>query len=235
MSASHGEIGNAMADAADAELGLSPGKTLKQDPEGQQYLHEGIIPSKSVGSEDHQDEVIHSQVTRQMHNVGATDTRGALGSSPHVLDRFCVEDSRPPDVCNSNMDVGSAVLTPGPDEVDQEDFTKVPLDRHGLRDDQSPMFNLWNCKFNQQSKKNVVTPNLAKRLATRAAVIRAMMLAPTRGLLGQVSGNPDFMEVACAPESSLSSEMMKQGYSIKRINYKEGYDLESKRGTSMLK
>ena len=235
MSASHSEIGGAMVDAADAESGLSSGKTLKQDPEGQQSMHDGIIPPKPVGSKDHQDEVIHSQVTRQEHNVGATDTRGALGSSPHVLDRCCVEDSRPPDVCNSNMDVGSAVLTPEPDEADQEDGEKVPLDRHGLKDDQSPMFNLRNGKFNQQSKKNVITPNLAKRLATRAAVIGAMMLAPTRGLLSQVSGHPDFMEVACAPESSLSAEMMKQGYSIKRINYREGYDLESKRGTSMLR
>ena len=92
---------------------------------------------------------------------------------------------------------------------------------------------LWN--GNQQSKKNIVTPNLAKRLATKAAVIGAMMLAPTGGLHSQVSGNPDFMEAACAPESSLSGEMMKQGFSIKRINYKEGYDLESKTGTSMLK
>ena len=52
-----------------------------------------------------------------LHNFGATVARGALGSSPHVLDRCCVVDSRPSDDCNSNTDGGLAFLTLGQEEI----------------------------------------------------------------------------------------------------------------------
>ena len=96
VSVSHGEFGNAMAKADDVEIDPLSGKTLKQDPEDQQSMHGGKIPSTMVDSTDHKDEVIHSQVTRNLHKVKATDTRGALSSSPHVLDRCCVEAFRDP-------------------------------------------------------------------------------------------------------------------------------------------
>lgn len=87
----------------------------------------------------------------------------------------------------------------------------------------------------QQSKNNLVGANLAKRLAVKAAMIGAMVLAPTASLMGQLRGASDFLEIACSPESALSSEMIKMGHSAKRINYKEGFDLETRRGTSLLK
>ena len=37
------------------------------------------------------------------------------------------------------MDVSSAALSPGLGDMEQEDAIKIPLDRHGLKDDQSPM------------------------------------------------------------------------------------------------
>ena len=87
----------------------------------------------------------------------------------------------------------------------------------------------------QQSKNNLVGANLAKRLAVKAAMIGAMVLAPTASLMGQLRGASDFLEIACSPESALSNEMIKMGHSAKRINYKEGFDLETRRGTSLLK
>lgn len=63
----------------------------------------------------------------------------------------------------------------------------------------------------------------------------AMVMAPVQSLMSQMSGVPDFMEIACAPYSALSQEVIDCGYTAKRINYSEGYDLESKFGTSKLK
>ena len=49
-----------------------------------------------------------------------------------------------------------------------------------------------------------------------------------------MSSHADFMEVACAPNSGLSSKMQELGFNIERVNYKEGYDLDRKSGTLKL-
>ena len=90
-------------------------------------------------------------------------------------------------------------------------------------------------KVQSDSGKNVVWPSVAKKLAVNAAVLGAFLIGPCHGLLGQLQSSPDFMEVACAPNSSLSSQMEENGYMIKRVNYKSGFDLASRQGTSMLK
>ena len=77
-------------------------------------------------------------------------------------------------------------------------------------------------------------PNLAKKLATGAAVLGASIALPVQGLFSQLQDAPDFVEVACAQDSSLTSAMEDMGYVCKRVNYKTGYDLSSKRGTTML-
>ena len=89
--------------------------------------------------------------------------------------------------------------------------------------------------FHVQSEKNKVGGGLAYRLAKSAAVLGAMVLAPVSGLLGGIQGSADFVEVACSPTSSLSTAIESMGHSIKRVNYREGYDLESRIGTSLLK
>ena len=72
-------------------------------------------------------------------------------------------------------------------------------------------------------------------MALGAALVGTMVLAPVQSLMTQMQLGVDFMEVACAPNSSLSTLMEHKGYSIKRINYREGYDLESRTGTQLLK
>lgn len=62
-----------------------------------------------------------------------------------------------------------------------------------------------------------------------------MVLLPVHGLMTQLAASADFMEVACAPTSSLSEMMMEKGFVAKRINYKNGFDLESRQGTQMLR
>ena len=87
----------------------------------------------------------------------------------------------------------------------------------------------------RSTTSNVVTGSIAKKLSVQAAMMGAMVMAPVQSLMSQMSGVPDFMEIACAPYSALSQEVIDCGYTAKRINYSEGYDLESKFGTSKLK
>eukprot|EP00435_Cladocopium_sp_Y103_P048990 s1130_g14.t1 len=94
---------------------------------------------------------------------------------------------------------------------------------------------------NTQSKRNVVMPPLAKKLAVSVATIGAALSQPVHGLFSQIAGSPDFMagspdfmEIACAEDSALRSSMASLGYACKRVNYKQGYDLSKKSGTAML-
>lgn len=45
----------------------------------------------------------------------------------------------------------------------------------------------------------------------------------------------DLLEIACSPTSELSSTFEAAGYTTLRVNYKSGFDLDSKQGTSLLK
>ena len=86
-----------------------------------------------------------------------------------------------------------------------------------------------------QSKRNVVLPPLAKKIAASVAVLGATIAGPTQGLFSQLSGSPDFMEVACAEDSSLTTQMESLGYACRRINFKQGYDLSRPAGTAKLR
>ena len=83
-------------------------------------------------------------------------------------------------------------------------------------------------------KKKGVSPFTARKMAANVAMIGALVMTPMRTLMSQISQNVDFVEVACAPTSSLSTKMSDLGYSVQRINYREGYDLEKKAGTKLL-
>ena len=85
------------------------------------------------------------------------------------------------------------------------------------------------------SNSQAVPAGTLKKMALGAALVGTMVLAPVQSLMTQMQLGVDFMEVACAPNSSLSSMMEHKGYSIKRINYREGYDLETRAGTQLLR
>ena len=115
---------------------------------------------------------------------------------------------------------------------------------HGVRSDSialaQPIFyeqgrNSIKAADKTQSRKNIVMPSLAKKLATSVAVRGAAITQPVQGLMAQLHDSPDFVEIACAPNSALTEQMEDYGFTCKRINYKSGYDLSSTRGTSMLK
>lgn len=86
-----------------------------------------------------------------------------------------------------------------------------------------------------QSNKNNLPQSSSRRIACGMAALGAMVMLPIQGLMAQISMVPDFVEVACSPTSSLSEEMTKLGFMSKRVNYREGFDLESPKGTAMLK
>ncbi|CAK9033189.1 unnamed protein product [Durusdinium trenchii] len=71
-------------------------------------------------------------------------------------------------------------------------------------------------------------------MSIKAAILGAMIMAPMQSLFTQMAGTVDFMEVACSATSALSTEMEANGYSIQRVNYLEGFDLDKKSGTEKL-
>ena len=112
-------------------------------------------------------------------------------------------------------------------------FFQEAMDRHGHPDSFGKQANMWNTLPKRQSPLNKLTPHVSSKMARNAALIGAMVLAPMAGLFSHMKKSPDFLEVACAPDSRLSAGFEKAGYVSKRINYREGFDLESTTGTKM--
>ena len=87
-------------------------------------------------------------------------------------------------------------------------------------------------ELKDQSTKRSVVPFMARRLAYGAAAIGAAILQPAMMMMNEIDPRLDLMEVACAPTSSLSQEFINAGYECLRVNYKSGYDLDRRAGTS---
>ena len=83
-------------------------------------------------------------------------------------------------------------------------------------------------------KKHGVPPSTARKLAANSAMLSAMMVMSVRGLFGQLSSGTDFVEIACSPTSSMTTAMEELGHHCTRVNFKSGYDLEKKSGTTAL-
>ena len=83
-------------------------------------------------------------------------------------------------------------------------------------------------------KQKGVSPYVARKLASNVALLSAMILMPMRSLMSQMTTSLDFVEVACAPTSSLTARMEELGFSFQRVNYKEGFDLDKSSGTRRL-
>ena len=81
--------------------------------------------------------------------------------------------------------------------------------------------------------EKVVRPSVAKRLALAAAMTVTLM-EPVREMINNVSPQVDVMEIACSPESTLTASFQQKGYYGERINFKTGYDLDTRKGTSRL-
>lgn len=81
--------------------------------------------------------------------------------------------------------------------------------------------------------EKTVRPSLAKRLAM-AAALTATLLNPVRDMVNVISPEVDIMEIACAPESTLTGVFEQHGYNGFRVNYKTGFNLDTPKGTTML-
>lgn len=87
------------------------------------------------------------------------------------------------------------------------------------------------------SVKNCVArsllPPLAKKLAA-AASLTALVLEPYKNVFAAVENRLDLMEVACSPTSTLTSTFEDAGLRCLRVNYQTGFDLDTRKGTSIL-
>ena len=86
----------------------------------------------------------------------------------------------------------------------------------------------------RHSDKNVISAHTSRQISRQVAALGAMVLMPLQGLMTSMANSIDFMEIACSPFSALSSEMESLGYTIKRVNFKSGFDLDSRQGTRLL-
>ena len=87
---------------------------------------------------------------------------------------------------------------------------------------------MWN------TTQKPIRPTLARRLA-RAAAMTMTLMQPLQSLVGAVTPQVDIMEVACSPNSTMTTTFQEQGYTGLRINYRTGYDLDTKKGTEYLR
>ena len=58
----------------------------------------------------------------------------------------------------------------------------------------------------------------------------ASVMDPIQELFQAIQPRSDFAEICCSPTSSMSNAVSDLGYKTQRINYKEGYDMQSKVG-----
>ena len=79
-----------------------------------------------------------------------------------------------------------------------------------------------------------ILPPLAKRLAKAAALTRVLM-APIYEMVNAIDSKIDLMEIACSPTSSLTSAFEASGFNCLRVNHLSNFDLDTLKGTTMLK
>lgn len=68
-----------------------------------------------------------------------------------------------------------------------------------------------------------------------AALIGGAIMQPMHELVHAMSPQLDMMEIACSPNSSLTAAFEDSGYQCQRINFRSGFDLESRKGTQKLR
>ena len=101
-------------------------------------------------------------------------------------------------------------------------------------DDSSPVDSkCFNVATTANVTKKMVRPVLAKRLA-KAAALTTVLMQPVKELFSAVSNQVDVVEVACSPTSELTSTFEDAGYKCLRVNYRNGFDLDTRKGTKKL-
>ena len=73
-----------------------------------------------------------------------------------------------------------------------------------------------------RTKRARIPPSTARKMSANAAMIGAVMMLSVRGLMAQLTTSTDFMEIACAPTSSLSTHMEEMGWRQCEANQLQG-------------
>ena len=146
------------------------------------------------------------------------------------------EFPQPPDttsttnhVCATCSMSSMARIFPGEAAYDRTSCMLSSVTRSSSMTTPSPSLEREIAETNHMVKKTV-RPSLAKRLAVAAALSLTVM-EPVKELMQTVGPAVDIMEIACSPESTLTGIFEKSGYQGERINFKTGYDLDTRSGT----
>ena len=86
-----------------------------------------------------------------------------------------------------------------------------------------------------RGSSRMLSPYVARKLAMGAALIGGAIMQPMHELVHAMSPQLDMMEIACSPNSSLTAAFEDSGYQCQRINFRSGFDLESRKGTQKLR
>ena len=95
------------------------------------------------------------------------------------------------------------------------------------RDTTKDIMSVKNC-FSKE-----VLPPLARKLA-KAATLTAVLMQPVRDVFTNIEDKIDLVEIACAPNSSLTNTFETNGLRCLRVNRLTGFDLDTKAGTEHL-
>ena len=135
-------------------------------------------------------------------------------------------------VCATCSTSSMARIFPGEAAYDRPSCMLSSMTRSSSTTTPSPLLEREIAETNHMVKKTV-RPSLAKRLAVAAALSLTVM-EPVKELMQTVGPAVDIMEIACSPESTLTGVFEKSGYQGERINFKTGYDLDTRSGTEKL-
>ena len=68
----------------------------------------------------------------------------------------------------------------------------------------------------------------------KAAALTTVLMHPVKELFSMMTSQIDVLEVACSPTSELTTTFEDAGYKCLRANYRNGFDLDTRRGTAYL-
>ena len=86
----------------------------------------------------------------------------------------------------------------------------------------------------QNCKERVLLPGLARKLA-KAACLTSVLMRPLAEMVNSISNAYDLVEIACSPTSNLTTTFEQASYQCLRVNFKTGFNLETKAGTTALR
>ena len=147
----------------------------------------------------------------------------------HNLHYDNADNSTTPSTCTTSTTQQSTTIATERDLTRNSNLAFDVHDENGS----SPVEDIYNISSAANLTEKLVRPVLARRLA-KAAALTTVLMHPVKELFSMMTSQTDVLEVACSPTSELTATFEQAGYRCLRANYRNGFDLDTRRGTSYL-